>query len=150
MPEMKTPDRITPQNPGDYLEVMSKIVKSKWPGTRKAFHEYDAAKVAGMTPTEVGRLTEDIRVIRNRCKLEAVVSNAQKILELDAEFSGFQKYLRSHADFPGLVKDLRKQFKFLGRWAATTTFTWSAKKYQSTKSGWTASRNDTVQPGRMR
>ena len=74
-----------------------------------------------MNPTDVDRLTEDTRVIRNRRKLEAVVSNAEKILELDAEFSGFQKYLRSHADFPGLVKDLRKQFKFLGRWAATTT-----------------------------
>lgn len=160
MPEMKTPDRITPQSPGDYLEVMSKvvfqsgmsykIVKSKWPGTRKAFHEFDAAKVAGMTPTEVDRLTEDTRVIRNRRELEAVVSNAQKILELDAEYSGFQKYLRSHADFSGLVKDLRNQFKFLGRWAATTTFTWSAKKYQTTKSGWPASRNDTAQRGRMR
>ena len=145
MPEMKTPDRITPQSPGDYLEVMSKvvfqsgmpykIVKFKWPGNRKAFHEFHAAKVAGMTPTEVDRLTEDIRVIRNRCKLEAVVSNAQKILELDAEFSGFQKYLRSHADFSGLVKDLRNQFKFLGRWAAATTSTWSVRKSRTTKSG---------------
>ena len=55
------------------------------------FHEFDAAKVAGMTPTEVDRLTEATRVIRNRGKLEAAVSNAQKILELDAEFSGLQK-----------------------------------------------------------
>jgi 3-methyladenine DNA glycosylase Tag len=55
-----------------------------------------------MTPTEVDRLTEDTRVIRNRRELEAVVSNAQKILELDAEFSGFQKYLRSTQIFrPG-------------------------------------------------
>jgi len=61
------------------------------PGTREAFHEFDVAKVAGMTPTEVDWLTEDTRVIRNRGKLEAAVSNAQKILELDAEFSGFQK-----------------------------------------------------------
>ena len=150
MPEMKTPDRIIPQNPGDYLEVMSKIVKSKWPGTREVFHEFDAAKVTGMTPAEVDRLTEAPRVIRNRRRLEAVVDNAQKILELGPEFSGFQKYLRSHADFSGLVKDLRNQFKFLGRWAATTTFTWSAKKYQTAKSGWPASRNDTVQRERMR
>ena len=67
-----------------------------------------------MTPTEVDWLTEDTRVIGNHGKLEAGVSNAQKILELDAEFSGFQKHLRSHADFPGLVKDLRKQIEFLG------------------------------------
>ena len=145
MPEMETSDRITPQSPGDYLEVMSKvvfqsgmpykIVKFKWPGNRKAFHEFHAAKVAGMTPTEVDRLTEDTRVIRNRRELEAVVSNAQMILELDAEFSGFQKYLRPHADFSGLVKDLRNQFKFLGRWAAATTSTWSVRKSRTTKSG---------------
>ena len=78
------------------------------------FHEFDAAKVAGMTPAEVDRLTEAPRVIRNRRRLEVVVNNALKILELGPEFSGFQKCLRSHADFPGLVKDLRKQIEFLG------------------------------------
>lgn len=78
------------------------------------FHEFDAAKVAGKTPTKVDLLTEDPRVIRNRRRLEVVVNNAQKILELGPEFSGFQKYLRSNADFPGLVKDLWKQIKFLG------------------------------------
>jgi len=113
------------------------------------FHEFHAAKVDGKTPTRVDRLTEDPRVIRNRRRLEAVVNNAQKVLEIGPEFSGFQKYLRSHANFPGLVKDLRKQIKFLGRWAATT-LTWSAKKYQTTKSGWPASRNDTAQQGRTR
>jgi len=121
---MEASERISPQNPGDYLEIMSKvvfqsgmsykIVESKWPGTREAFHGFDVAKVAGMTPSEIDLLTEDTRVIRNRCKLEAVVNNAQKLLELEAEFGGFQKYLRSHDDFPSLVKDLRKQFKFLG------------------------------------
>ena len=59
-------------------------------------------------------LTQDAKVIGNRRKLEAVVSNAQKLLELDSEFSGFQKYLRSHDDFPAMVKDLRKQLEFLG------------------------------------
>ena len=67
-----------------------------------------------MTPTEIDLLTQDTRVIRNRRKLESVVSNAGRLLELDSEFSGFQRYLRSHGDFPTLVKDLRKQFKFLG------------------------------------
>jgi len=124
MPEMQEPERIAPKTPGDYLEIMSKvafqsgmsykIVESKWPGTREAFHDFDAAKVAGMTPTEIDELTEDTRVIRNRRKLEAVVSNAQTVLQLESEFNGFQTYLRSHGDFPSLVKDLRKRFKFLG------------------------------------
>jgi len=124
MPEMEAPGRITPQTPGDYLEVMSKvvfqsgmsykIVESKWPGIRAAFHDFNADRVARMTPSEIDQLTEDTSVIRNRRKLEAVVANAQKILELEAEFGGFQKYLRSHGDFVSLVKDLRNQFKFLG------------------------------------
>jgi len=124
MPEMQAPDKAKVETPGDYLEIMSKvvfqsgmsykIVDSKWPGIREGFHEFDAGKVAGMTPSDIDLLVQDTKVIRNRRKLESVVSNAQKLLELDAEFGGFQKYLRSHEDFPGLVKDLRKQFKFLG------------------------------------
>ena len=124
MPEMQAPERISPQGPGGYLEIMSKVVfqsgmsykvvDSKWPGIREAFHDFDAVKVAGMTPTEIDLLTQDTRVIRNRRKLESVVSNAGRLLDLDSEFSGFQRYLRSHGDFPTLVKDLRKQFKFLG------------------------------------
>ena len=124
MPEMQAPAIINPQSPGDYLEIMSKvvfqsgmsykIVEAKWPGIREAFHGFDAAKVAGMTPTEIDRLTQDPKVIRNRRKLESVVSNAQRLLELDSEFGGFRKYLRSHGEFASLVKDLRKRFKFLG------------------------------------
>ena len=124
MPEMEAPATINPQGPGDYLEIMSKVVfqagmsykvvEAKWPGIRAAFHGFDAAKVAGMTPPEIDQLAQDTRVIRNRRKLESVVSSAQRLLELDSEFGGFRNYLRSQRDFASLVKDLRKQFKFLG------------------------------------
>ena len=86
MPEMEAPDRITTQNRGDYLEIMSKVVfqsgmsykiaESKWLGTREAFHDFNADRVARITPSEIDQLTEDIRVIWNRSKLEAVVANA--------------------------------------------------------------------------
>ena len=67
-----------------------------------------------MNPSEIDQLTQDPKVIRNRRKLESVVSNAQVLLELDSQFGGFRKYLRSHGEFVSLVKDLRKRFKFLG------------------------------------
>jgi len=35
-------------------------------------------------------LAQDTRVIRNRRKLSAIVSNAQRMVELDEEHSGFQ------------------------------------------------------------
>ena len=68
MPEIQVPDKIDPQSPGDYLEIMSKvvfqsgmpykIVESKCPGRKEAFHDFDAAKVAGMTPSEIDSLTQ--------------------------------------------------------------------------------------------
>ena len=124
MPEMVAPDQINPQSLGDYLEILSKavfqsgiswrVVESKWPSTREAFRNFDAEEVAAFGPDEIEALVVDKRVIRNRRKLEAVVTNARKMVELDEAHSGFRSYLRSHADFPATVKDLRKEFKFMG------------------------------------
>jgi 3-methyladenine DNA glycosylase Tag len=121
---MEAPQQIEPTELGDYLEVMSKsvfqsgmswkVVENKWPSTRDAFHDFEITTVASLTEKDISDLAQDTRVIRNRRKLEAIVGNARRIIELEEEYGGFQKYLRSHGDFETLVKDLRKQFKFLG------------------------------------
>jgi len=121
---MEAPKQIKPKRLGDYLEIMSKsvfqsgmswkVIENKWEGTREAFHDFDITTVASMTEKDISNLTQDTRVVRNRRKLEAVVGNARRIIELEEEYDGFKKYLRSHGDFEALVKDLRKQFKFLG------------------------------------
>ena len=122
--EHQAPKQITPKALGDYLEVMSKavfqtgiswrVVDNKWPGIRVAFKGFDADKVARMGVAEIDKLTADTRVIRNRRKIEAIVENANRMVQLEREHGSFRKYLRSQADFEALVKDLRKQFKFLG------------------------------------
>ena len=121
---MQAPNRILIKGPNDYLEVLSKavfqagmswkVVDAKWPGIKEAFRDFDVETVADLGESELDGLTNDTRVIRNRRKLEAVVQNARRLIELDSEFGGFQKYLRSHDDFATVVKDLRKNFKFLG------------------------------------
>ena len=121
---MEAPIIIKLEGLNDYLEVLSKavfqagmsrkVVDAKWPGIKAGYHDFDVEVVAEMGESELDELTNDTRVIRNRRKLEAVVHNARRMLELDKEFDGFQKYLRSHDDFPALVKDFRKNFKFLG------------------------------------
>ncbi|MCH8974921.1 MAG: DNA-3-methyladenine glycosylase I, partial [Chloroflexi bacterium] len=76
---------------------------------------FDPEAVSNLTPAEVDELTGDTRIIRNRRKIEAIMGNAARMLELEAEHGGFQNYLRSKdGDFPALVKDLRSNFKFLG------------------------------------
>ena len=124
MVQHQAPEQIRPQSLGDYLEVMSKsvmqtgiswrVVESKWPGIREAFKDFDAKAVAGLSPADLEDLTQDTRVIRNRRKLEAIVENARRTVDLEESHGSFQDYLRSHGGFEGAVKDLRKQFRFLG------------------------------------
>ena len=106
------------------MEVMSKaifqagiswkVVESKWSGIREAFREFDAEAIANLTPQDLDELTQDKRVIGNRRKLEAIVGNARRLIELDEGHGSFRDYLRSHDGFDETVKDLRRQFKFLG------------------------------------
>ena len=121
---MPVPERTQPKSLGDYLEIMTKavfqsgiswkVVESKWPGIKEAFKDFDTEVVAGLSEPELDELCQDTRVIRNRRKLSAIVSNAQRMVELDQKYGGFQKYLRSHDDFTAAVQDIRKQFKFMG------------------------------------
>ncbi len=124
MPEQQPPKQIEPKSLGDYLDVMSKavfqsgiswrVVESKWPGIREAFLGFDARKVAAMGEPHIDALAKDTRVIRNQRKLEAIVGNAARMVDLESRHGGFRNYLRSHASFDATVADLRKQFKFLG------------------------------------
>ncbi len=121
---METPKRIQPTSLADYLAVMSKaifqagiswrVVESKWPGIREAFRGFDPVAISKLTVAELDELAEDKRIIRNRRKIAAIVSNAQRMLELNKSFGNFRNYLRSHSSFEELLKDLHKQFKFLG------------------------------------
>ncbi len=124
MPPTEAPEQVKVKKLGDYLDVMSKatfqsgmswkVVEAKWAGIREAFHGFDVDAVAEMSEDDIDRLTRDTSVIRNRRKLEAVVSNAQRMAELEDEHGSFRKYLRSEGDFESTLKSLKKNFKFLG------------------------------------
>ena len=124
MPQGQAPEQIEPRSLSDYLKQMAKsvfrsgmswrVVDSKWPDIRDAVRGFDTEVIANLSPADLDALTQDKRVIRNRRKLEAIVHNAQRILELQAMHGSFRGYLRSHEDFDATVKDVRKQFKFMG------------------------------------
>ena len=121
---MQAPAQIAPSRLGDYLEVMSqsvfqsgiswKVVQSKWPGIREAFHGFDAQRVADLTEPELEAMAQDARVIRSLPKLRAIVFNAGRMLELERQHGSFRDYLRSHGGFEETLKDVKKQFKYLG------------------------------------
>jgi DNA-3-methyladenine glycosylase I len=104
-------------------------------GYRKAFHNFDAAKMAKMTTKDVERLMKDTGIIRNRAKILSAIQNAKAFLTVQKEYGSFDKYiwsfvkpqkvtrrLRSYRDLPvtspeaeAMSKDLKKRgFNFVG------------------------------------
>lgn len=155
--EGRTPKRIKPKALADYLEVMSKsvfqagmswkVVETKWDGTREVMANFDPDILATWGDAEVDRAATDIRLIRNRRKIQAVVDNACSMLEVAETPAAFRKYLRSHDDFEATVKALRKRFSFLGDFGAYY-FLYVVGEQVPDYEAWCASRG--VQPMTMR
>jgi DNA-3-methyladenine glycosylase I len=101
-------------------------------GYRKAFANFDAAKVARFSKNDVERLLQDPGIVRNRLKVESTVNNAQRVVELDESLSDYlwtfvggeplvNKW-RTLSDLPAetdeskaMSKDLKKRgFRFVG------------------------------------
>lgn len=129
------PPQITAKSTDDYLEQLSKpvfqaginwrVVNAKWPGIKKGFHDFKTERVARMSDREIDTLMKDERVIRARPKLNAVVHNANALLELERA-GGIKKHLRSFDDYEELATDLKKRFKFVGD-SGMYHFLWTVK-----------------------
>ena len=72
-------------------------------GYRRAFHNFDVAKVAAMSDTELEALRENPEIIRNRLKIYSTRQNAQIFLEIQKEFGSFDHYLWSFVDHTPII-----------------------------------------------
>ncbi|MCJ8315083.1 MAG: DNA-3-methyladenine glycosylase I [Saccharospirillaceae bacterium] len=98
---------------------------------RKAFYDFDFNKVAKFTQQDVERLLQDKGIVRHRGKIEAVINNAQRALEIIQQQGSLAKYIWSFqpdksqqaqaqtvstsAESIALAKALKKQgWKFVG------------------------------------
>jgi DNA-3-methyladenine glycosylase I len=64
-------------------------------GYRKAFHNFDPSRVAGMDDAELNALLQNEEIIRNRLKVFAARQNAQVFLLVQKEWGSFDSYLWS-------------------------------------------------------
>ena len=102
---------------------------------RRAFDNFEIAKVATYDEAKVEELLLDSSIIRNRLKLTAAINNAQQVLRIQQEFGSFSAYIWSFVDNQPIVnsfhneeeipantelsdfmtKEMKKQgFKFIG------------------------------------
>jgi DNA-3-methyladenine glycosylase I len=103
---------------------------------RKAFADFDVAKVAAFDEKDVERLLNDPGIIRNKLKVNSAIRNAQLFLEIQKEYGSFsdfmwgflpdkkplQNAIHGMGDVPArteisdaISKDMKKRgFKFFG------------------------------------
>jgi DNA-3-methyladenine glycosylase I len=102
---------------------------------RKAFHDFDAQKIARYSERDAARLMADAGIVRNRLKIAATIQNAKCYLKVREEFGTFDRYIwqfvggspiqnsrRAMKEVPAktsesdaMSKDLLKRgFKFVG------------------------------------
>lgn len=102
---------------------------------RRAFENFNIARVAEYDTSKIELLMQDAGIIRNRQKIEATINNARRVLEVQEEFGTFDRYIwqftggktkvnrcRTLQDIPAtsgesdaMSKELKKRgFKFCG------------------------------------
>lgn len=72
---------------------------------RKAFANFDPARVARFTPSRVEQLLQNPGIVRNRLKVESTVRNARAFLAVRDEFGSFDAYLWRFVDGQPLVNN---------------------------------------------
>jgi DNA-3-methyladenine glycosylase I len=102
---------------------------------RVAFDSFDATRIARYDTGKIESLLQNPGIVRNRLKVNAAVTNAQKFLEVQSEFGSFDSFIwqfvdgqpkqnawRSIANIPvnspesdAMSKELKRRgFKFVG------------------------------------
>ena len=92
-------------------------VLNKRDSYRKAFDNFDPAKVARYTAKRIDKLLANPGIIRNRLKVESSVSNAKAFLAIQREFGSFDAYVWQYVG----GKPKKNSFKSMSKLPATTT-----------------------------
>lgn len=82
---------------------------------RKAFDNFDAVKISRYNDAKKAELMQDAGIIRNRLKIEAVVTNAKAFLETQREYGTFSKYIWSFTGGKPLIHHLKDQKEIQAR-----------------------------------
>ena len=93
---------------------------------RESFSNFNIKKIANYQEKEVNTLLNNPGIIRNKLKINAVIFNANRILEIQKENGLFSKWLDKNltTEIDVWVKLFKENFKFTG-WEITKEFLFS-------------------------
>jgi len=91
-------------------------ILNKREGYRRAFADFDPARVARFTEAKIEKLLKDPGIVRNRLKVQSAVTNARAFLEVQAAHGSFSDYLWGFVD----GRPVRNAWKTLAEVPAST------------------------------
>lgn len=83
------------------------VVLKRREGMREALDGFDAETIAGYDDVKIEALLQDERLIRNRAKVKALVSNARSFLDIQERHDGFANYMWDFVDGTPIVNRWR-------------------------------------------
>ena len=98
----------------------------KRPAFRAAFHHFDIDRVAAMGPDDVEQLLVDPGIVRHRGKIESVINNAARTLELQDEAGSLAAFVWSfEPSEPSPMSAQTAESAALSRALKERGFTWT-------------------------
>ena len=93
-------------------------ILNKQDNFRTAFSNFDIKKIADYDKPDISRLLANSGIVRNKLKINAVIFNARKIVELQKEYGSFKSWLKikndSNLNLTNWVALFKENFKFTG------------------------------------
>ena len=80
-------------------------ILNKREGYRRAFANFDVARVARFTPRHVETLLQDASIVRNRAKIEAAIANARAVQQIQAEHGSLATFVWSFVNDTPIQND---------------------------------------------
>ena len=93
-------------------------ILNKQDNFRTAFSNFDIKKIADYDKPDISRLLANSGIVRNKLKINAVIFNARKIVELQKKYGSFKSWLKikndSNLNLNNWVTLFKENFKFTG------------------------------------
>ncbi|MTI09533.1 DNA-3-methyladenine glycosylase I [Curvivirga aplysinae] len=83
-------------------------ILAKRSGYQEAVDNFDAAKIATYGEDKIQALLQDERVVRNKLKVNAIISNAKAFLKIQKEHGSFDTYIWSFVKHEPIINNWQK------------------------------------------
>ncbi|MEK6902409.1 MAG: DNA-3-methyladenine glycosylase I [archaeon] len=115
-----------------------RVVEMKWPQITEAFLNFDIKKLSKLDENDLDSFMKAPGMIKNKWKMESVIINAKKCLEIQKEHGSVLKWIanakKAYKKSPLLAPELRDLFRENFRGIGPMTSQWLEKLFMSDKS----------------